>query len=482
MSKFPDWVLRYKKKGTELRKIRGCYYIYEVASKWDKELKRPRKITGQYLGRITESEGFIPKKTKQVPIDKKTDAPMELSVKETGITDFIKNNLQLYISLLKKYFPDNWQSILALVYGRFVESSPMKNMKFHYENSYLSELYPEAKISKNSISKLLKELGRDRASIVEFFKAFNQEDDKIIFDGTDLVSNSRKMDFPKLSKTKKGGFDFLLNIMFIFSVKSQLPIYYRLLPGNIKDVKSFKLSLLESNITNALIVLDKGFYSEDNIKALSNENLEYIISLRRNNRLIDYSVFEKGIKSEFDGYFIYEDRIIWYKTSNSGKGNVHTFLSDELKTEESSDYLKRIETHPEKYSIEEFHNNVKVLGTLSILTNTEKSAEEIYGYYKNRNQVELMIDAFKNLIESDKSYMQDNFSIEAWMFINYIALHWYYVMLNKLKSAKLNHKYSPMDLVKFLKEIKKVKVNGQWYNAEITAKTSEIIENLQHIT
>ncbi len=481
MSKFPDWVLKYKKKGTELREIRGCYYVYEVSSKWDKELKRPRKITGSYLGRITEAEGFIPKKTKQVQIDQKADAPI-LSVKETGITDFIEINLHLYISLLRKHFPNNWQSILALVYGRFVESSPMKNMKFHYENSYISELYPEAKISKNSISKLLKELGRDRTSIVEFLKEFNQEDDKIIFDGTDLVSNSRKMDFPKLSKTKKGGFDFLFNIMFIFSVKSQLPIYYRILPRNIKDVKSFKLSLLESNITDALIVLDKGFYSENNIKELRNENLNYLISLRRNNKLIDYSVFGKGVKSEFDGYFTYEDKIIWHKISYSEKGKIHTFLSDELKTEESSDYLKRIKTHPEKYSIKDFHINVKKFGTLSILTNTDKTAEEIYSFYKNRNQVELMIDAFKNLIDADNSYMQNEFSLEAWMFINYIALHWYYVILNKLKSTNLNYKYSPMDLVKFLKEIKRVKFNGKWYNAEITAKTSEIIEKLYHIT
>lgn len=135
-------------------------------------------------------------------IDQKANDPI-LSVKETGITDLIETNLHLYISLLRKHFPNNCQSILALVYGRFVESSPMKNMKFHYENSYISELYPEAKISKNSISKLLKELGRDRTSIVEFLKEFNQEDDKIVFDGTDLVSNSRKMDFPNKQNKKK---------------------------------------------------------------------------------------------------------------------------------------------------------------------------------------------------------------------------------------------------------------------------------------
>jgi len=383
-----------------------------------------------------------------------------------------------YIELLQKHFPAIWQSILALSYGRFTESSPMKNMKFHYQNSFISELYPDAKISKNSISKILLELGKDRESIVNFFKEFNIEDDKIIFDGTDLVSNSRKMDYPKLSKTKKGGFDFAINIMFVFSVKSQLPIYYRTLPGNINDVKAFKLSLLESNINDALIVLDKGFYSETNIQKLEDENLDFIISLRRSSTLIDYTYFETAAKDSLGGFFKYDGKIIWYQTSESEKGLVHTFLSDELKTEESKDYLNRIETHPEKYSIEGFHQNAKKFGTLSILSNTNNKAEIIYGFYKNRNQVELMIDAFKNLISADSSYMQNEFSLEAWMFINYIALHWYYIMLNKLKSSKLNNKFSPSDLIKFLKEVKKVKLNKKWYDAEVTASTSDIINKL----
>jgi len=47
---YPEWVLKYKRKGTAIHKIRGRYYLYEVSSKWDKELKRARKITGRYLG------------------------------------------------------------------------------------------------------------------------------------------------------------------------------------------------------------------------------------------------------------------------------------------------------------------------------------------------------------------------------------------------------------------------------------------------
>jgi hypothetical protein len=60
----PDWVLRHKKKGTEIRFIKGKYYLYEAKSKWNKEKGRSQKITGQYLGRITET-GLIVPKTKQ---------------------------------------------------------------------------------------------------------------------------------------------------------------------------------------------------------------------------------------------------------------------------------------------------------------------------------------------------------------------------------------------------------------------------------
>ena len=478
MKKFPNWVLAHKRKGVELREIRGRYYVYEVSSKWDKKLKRPKKITGKYLGTITKSDGFVSKRSRQIKINKKESQEPKLYVKESGISNFISNNLSRYIDLLQKHFPSNWQSILALSYGRFTESSPMKNMKFHYENSFLSELYPDAKISKNSISKLLLKLGRDRGRIVDFFKEFNREEDKIIFDGTDIISNSRNMDYPKLSKTKKGGFDFTINTMFVFSVKSQLPIYYRILPGNIKDVKAFKLSLMESNIKDALIVLDKGFYSEANIDELLSEDLDFLIALRRTSTLIDYSCFETQAKDTLDGFIKYDGKIIWYQTKETEKGKVHTFLNDELKAEESKDYLNRIETNPEKYSIEGFHKNVKKFGTLSILSNSNNNAEKIYELYKSRNQVELMIDAFKNLISADASYMQNEFSLEAWMFINYIALHWYYVLLNKLKKAELNGKFSPTDLIKFLKEVKKVSVNGRWLDAEVTAKNLEIINKI----
>lgn len=107
----------------------------------------------------------------------------------------------------------------------------------------MSESYKEVTLSDKDLGGVLRELGYNRTSIVSFFKEFNKASDCILFDGTDLTSCSHEMDINKLGKSKKGTFNSLINPMFVFSVDQQLPIYYRITPGNIKDVKSFKLCL-----------------------------------------------------------------------------------------------------------------------------------------------------------------------------------------------------------------------------------------------
>jgi transposase len=322
-----------------------------------------------------------------------------------------------------------------------------------------------------------------RREITEFFSEFSQANDNILFDGTDLISNSKKMDITKISKSKRGTFDSIVNIMFIFSVGLQLPLYYRIMPGNIKDIKAFKLCLEESQIKDAVIIADKGFYSEKNIDKLIEEKLRFIIPLRRNNKKISYNKIKAVDKKSFDNFFKYENRIIWYYTIKQDSFNINVYLDEELKAEEIKDYLNRCETLPEKYNLDTFHRKQYKFGTIAIMNNLNKTAEEIYIDYKSRGQIETMIDTLKNIIDADRSYMQNEQSLEAWMFINHIALQWYYKIYQLLKMNNLNHKFSPMDLLLFLKDIKKVKINDKWHIAEITEKTSDVLDLLNlHIT
>ena len=85
----------------------------------------------------------------------------------------------------------------------------------------------------------------------------------------------------------------------------------------------------------------------------------------------------------------------------------------------------------------------------------------------------------KNIVDADRTYMQDQFALEGWMFVNLIALKWYYILLNLLKKHELNTKYSPSDFLQFLAEVKKVKINDTWVNAEVTQKTLKLMQKLE---
>ena len=164
-------------------------------------------------------------------------------------------------------------------------------------------------------------------------------------------------------------------------------------------------------------------------------------------------------------------------------------------TDNCSDYIVLLKKHfPEHwkfivacsysrlaYQMDKFYEKQYGFGTLTILTDlgNEHSAENIFNSYKQRNQVETMIDAFKNIIDADASYMQNDKALEAWMFINYIVLHWYYKITNQLKQLELNSKYSAKDIIQFLTNIKMVKINNSWHLETMTKKKTELFNLLR---
>lgn len=56
----PDWVLKHKIPNSEIRYIRGKYYLYSITSKWCPEKKRTKKVTLKQIGVIDKEYGLIP--------------------------------------------------------------------------------------------------------------------------------------------------------------------------------------------------------------------------------------------------------------------------------------------------------------------------------------------------------------------------------------------------------------------------------------
>lgn len=476
----PEWATKHRGKGNELRFINGKYYLYEYKTVYDKEKKKPRKVTGSLIGSITEQHGLVPspKRTLKMAALSQQDFGA-IYCKEYGVSLLVTTTLLAYSAALQKTFGEDWKLIIAIAYCRFVYRCPLKAIPYRLASSYLPELMEMMPFADKQASVVLKRIGGQPEKRLAYMKSFVKPDDYILIDATGVTSHSSLIPLAKKGYSNPMNFDTQFNLLYIYSATSRMPVYYKLLPGNIREVKAFKNSLLEAGLQKAVIVADKGFYSKTNVELLLQESLHFIIPLRRDNSLIDYSAIKANTFKDGANYFLHEKRVIWHKQHETEKQlMLHLFVDDGLRVKEENDYLSRIKTHPEEYSIEQFHDKKDRFGTLAILTNLKGTQTEIYQTYKGRMAIEVMFDGMKNIMDADHTYMQDEQTLQGWMFINHLAIQWYQHLYIELKEKDLLKKISVNDYIQLLTDVKKVKVKDSWHLNEFTNQTKKLIEKI----
>lgn len=472
----PVWAIEHRKPGTELRNINGKYYLYGVSSRYDAITKKTKKISGKILGSITQKEGFI--ESGKRLLDKQAQLGFNattICVKEYGFSCFIEQQTEQIRTTLQKHFADDWELIIALAYCRLLYHSPIKNMPFHLSKSMLMNEFAET-ITDKTISALLRQIGSNRIAVTNYMQSFIKKGDYVLTDMTNIFSASNQISLTKEGYNSDMIFDKQFNLLYIYSPTLSLPVFYRLQAGNIREVKGFQLLLKESNIEQAVVIADKGFHSKQNIEFLDAHKMEYVIPLKRDNVLIEYTKITKTAAN----YFKHEGRIIWH-TSYQHKGKtVFLFKDEKLMVQEEKDYLHRIDTIPKEYTLKKYHQINKRFGTIALFTNLKnKNANEVYTTYKSRNEIEVMFDGIKNVLDADKTYMQNDDALQGWMFINHIAIQWYYIIYKILKTNNYLKKYSVNDFIVHLREVKKVKINNQWTLEPITASTQAMLQKLK---
>lgn len=467
---YPEWVEKQRRPGTNIAQIRGKFYLYEVSSAWDKEKKRAVKKTGKYLGRITE-EGLIPPK-------KKDEAVHSVATKEYGASRIMSCLGSDIYNALKERFGTEADTIFTLAILRAIEKCPYKRAAFLYERSYLSEVFGKLPLSGASISGFLRSLGEKREKMVGFMKDFTGDIEHILFDGTSIISNSKNLEINRVGYNSHRQYDPQINLLYAFSAEERMPAYYRIVPGNVRDVTSFRLAVEESGITNMVVIADKGFGSAANFEMLEQNKLKYIIPLRRNNGLFDRDKLKAGDRSALDGYFMFDGRVIWYYSYRKDGRRVVVYLDNDLKNEEEKDYLSRVDSNMEDYSKEKFLEKQYDFGTIVLCTNLEDTPDELYSLYKSRCDIEQNFDFLKNLLEVDTLYLQDKYAVEAWAFINHISLMLVHILYNRLRVKKKLSAYSVSDFIFHLKYIHKIKINNSWFTSEISGKTQKLLADL----
>ncbi|GHT91583.1 hypothetical protein FACS1894122_04260 [Alphaproteobacteria bacterium] len=85
----------------------------------------------------------------------------------------------------------------------------------------------------------------------------------------------------------------------------------------------------------------------------------------------------------------------------------------------------------------------------------------------------------KSFLEADKTYMQNRFVLEGWLFVNFLAMIAYYKLYDRLKNAKLLTKFSQKDIIEAAKATHQLKIHGVWHRSEMTKKFKESLKKLK---
>jgi hypothetical protein len=498
----PEWIQKFKEPRAEIRLINGTFYKYQVQYSYDRQKKRSAKKTVCLPGKITEKEGFVPSSKNALRLQ--SEQLPQVDIKTFGLYNLFSELMKDEISSLKTFFgEEHVDTLLSFAMMRWAYQTPIKRARDCHSHDFCSEFWATKSFSDKTVSATLKYLGENRQQAVAWMKAQLKDvpdgQNFVLMDSTHALSVSENLAVNAKGYSPNFDFEKQIRLMYLFSAQMKQPVYCRLINGNFTDVKSMSLCINEMKVNNKVVfIAGRGFFSADNIAMMNEENLSYIIPLHRNNSLIDFSPLEKqNFKKELK-YFIFQERIIWYYSYQNNGYHLITFPDEALRIKEERDYLSRIETHPENYSREGFDEKLNRFGTLTIVhkvdnrINTEnkekkgkkKPAKEkaveqiIYESYKQRNEVEVMFDSYKNCLDADVSYMQNRYVMEGWLFANFIAMIAYYKLYSRLRQAELLSKYSPKDIIELSKAIYKLKIRNTWHRSEITQKTQRLFAKI----
>ena len=461
MTDYPDWVMKYKKKGTLVQRKRDdLYYMYRVHSIWNKEKKRAQLITDEFLGKITP-DGFTEPRAKRIM--RRLD---QVAVKEYGASFLMHHLSPDLIEGLKNNFPE-WREIFVFACMRLLHNSPLKNVEFLYATSYLSELVKDAHVSPDSLGEMLRRIGMDRNAMISFMKSMMKDDRYLAVDLTHVLSMSEGIISATLGHNSMDQYLPQVQVLFLYSLDHERPSYFRMLPGSVNSVASLKMTMRETKISNIVLVADSGFYSAGNIRDLDDLGISYIMPLKRNSRIIRY---DHGRER----HFMFQDHPIFYWKYSSGKHPIITFRNDFLRAEEENDFLRRNSNVKESA----FAKARERMGTITVITSLRVSGEIVYDMLKSRTEIEQSYDTFKNTIHADRSYMRDDHQLQGWMFINFIALMMHYRIYAMLKSKDMQRKYSPGDVLVHLERVNRLKIGDEWKTSEIPKKSRIIIDGL----
>lgn len=464
MTRIPPEIARFRLPGTQIKCIRGHYYLAKVTSRWDPVAKKVKKVYLGHLGTVT-ANGIVPRRSVRRPADAKTYS------KEFGATWAVAELTADIHENLKKHFPDDadWLYVTALL--RCIRHSAMRYTEHLYGASYLSERFPGLNLSSNSLSNKMTALGFRRRDMVAFMReSVPAKNAYMLFDGTAMVCNSANIYEAQRGYNSHGFHDPQINLMYAAAICEEklMPVFYKRFPGSVRDLSAYESMRNEMGAKQYIAISDKGFVKEKDQRRMEDLGIAYLAPLKRNSAEYARTPLEKPGLTGFHGRFMYNGRIVWYFEQPVEKDARHRYI---LYLDETLRHLEQSTVRGEDDIGNETAEKVAkvarkqlLCGTICLKTSLmEGDAQAVYSTYKIREEVEQLFDTYKAEEDFNTTGMHSSETQEACLFLNHLSIMMAYRVYNVLRKNGALKKYAAVKTPEiYLWDVRVTNVGDGW--------------------
>lgn len=517
----------------------GITYAYDNEPYWDKEKKQSR-AKRKLLGKVDPQTGeIVPTRsyTKRNRSEQdRTAKPGPLPIKEyrrsfygaTYLFDQIGQATGITADI-KSCFPDSYRKILSIAYFLILEENNSLSRFSHWQKLHMHPYHKD--IPSQRSTELFQSI--DEENRMTFFRKQGKrriEKEYWAFDITSISSYSDTLCQVKKGKNKE--FDRLpqINLALLFGEESGLPFYYRKLPGNITDVKTVKQLMTEFDVMGykkVNVILDRGFYSRENVNALFRNHQKFIIGVKLSLVYVN-AVLEqerenlklwRNLETQFGTYGLckaiewdYEEKrpykgdtikdkrraylLLFYNPEKAAKDQLdmteyltslyNDLAANDLKEYRMKDYEKYFEVTQTpkrgrkiKPKEDAMLNAAKNYGYFALLSNEIRDPFEALSLYRSKDIVEKGFGNLKERLNFRRLQVSSELSLNGKIFVEFIALIYLSYIKKKMQDAKLFENWTlqglldELDVIELFEAPEYGRVLG-----EITEKQEKIFKAL----
>jgi transposase len=502
-----------------IRKQKEKQYVYYRTRIYRNEKGQPTSDV-VLIGRKDPSTGnLIPNSTyyKYFGGTPKVQEPVKeaesiLDYGNSYLLDYILDHYSVN-TILDRAFPKHGKAIAALAKYMVCEGNV-----FYYCGDWCDTTYIGLKrpLTSQKSSEICASIDYD--SRMNFFRTWcmaRVQEEYLAYDVTSISSYSTGTDNVEWGYNRDDEILPQINMGMIFGETSKLPIYYSIYPGSLPD-KSYLDYMLrdtdELGIHVAKFVMDKGFFTKENLVVLNDKTMRFIVSVPMSQKvpkrllseshgmqyLSKYSLgsgqpsaktieitdygFRMMAHIFFDSKKFHEEETVFY----AGLSQREAALKDMKKKPNIEKALDKYLTftYADDGSFIFERNNDRIDEVISrfgffiiYTTDFRLDSKEVLSIYRRKDLVEKCFDNLKNSIDMKRIRTHNNDTCEGKSFVAFIALILKSVLDNKLHDYMLKNN---MTIEKVLKEMAKIRIvrfsEGHVLLNPITKRQREILE------